>query len=204
LKKKKKKKIEKSREILKKYTNEVTDLNDYNFLLDLFQNHADWKEKKGVGIDSISVIETKYKNKCFQINRIDGTSTDISFMNCINIKSKKKDIYNACRNAIRSEIVKFKKRNLVAGVSMCPFTGDILNFENVHIDHYDMTFNDMFNIWISNYNEDYLYSKIKKDNEIGVKFIDSKIVEDFKKFHNENTKLRMVSTFANLSILKKM
>ena len=63
---------------------------------------------------------------------------------------------------------------------MCPFTGDILNFENVHIDHYDMTFNDMFNIWISNYNEDYLYSKIKKDNEIGVKFIDSKIVEDFK------------------------
>ena len=66
------------------------------------------------------------------------------------------------------------------------------------------TFNDMFNIWISNYNEDYLYSKIKKDNEIGVKFIDSKIVEDFNKFHNENTKLRMVSTFANLSILKKM
>ena len=83
-------------------------------------------------------------------------------------------------------------------------SGDILNFENVHIDHYDMTFNDMFNIWISNYNEDYLYSKIKKDNKIGVKFIDSKIVEDFKKFHNENTKLRMVSTFANLSILKKM
>ena len=73
-------------------------MNDYNFLLDLFQNHADWKEKKGVGIDSISVIETKYKNKCFQINRIDGTSTDISFMNCINIKSKtmKMSILNQC------------------------------------------------------------------------------------------------------------
>ena len=59
----KKKKIEKSREILKKYTNEVTDLNDYNFLLDLFQNHADWDLKKGVGVNSISVVDTKYKNK---------------------------------------------------------------------------------------------------------------------------------------------
>ena len=26
----------------------------------------------------------------------------------------------------------------MAGVSICPFMGDILNFENVHIDHYDM------------------------------------------------------------------
>ena len=50
----KKKKIEKSREILKKYTNEVTDLNDYNFLLDLFRNHADWDLKKGVGVNIIS------------------------------------------------------------------------------------------------------------------------------------------------------
>ena len=42
----KKKKIEKSRNI-KKYTNEVTDLNDYNFLLICFKITQTGKKKKG-------------------------------------------------------------------------------------------------------------------------------------------------------------
>ena len=201
----KKQKTEKCREILYKYNvgSSVTNDEDIQFLLSIFENHTEWDSKQGVGIKSISVIKNQF-NKCFQLNRIDGTFTDISFTHSISNRSKVGEVKKACRTAIRKLIVQFRDENVVFGVSKCPFTNEVLTKDNTHIDHYDLTFDLMFNLWVVQHNFDFLYSKVNetKDNSVVTCFTDGSIIEDFRNFHNEKSKLRAVSKNANLSILK--
>lgn len=201
----KKLKTEKCREILYKYSvNEnISNEEDIKFLLSIFENHSEWCTKKGVGIKSISVIKNQF-NKCFQLNRIDGSFTDISFTHCISNWTKVGEVKKACRSAIRKQIVKFRDENVVFGISVCPITGEILTKGNTHIDHYDLTFDEMFNLWYVQYDFDFLFSKVNetKDNCVETHFTDTSIIDDFIIFHNEKSKLRAVSKNANLSILK--
>jgi hypothetical protein len=201
----KRQKTEKCRDILYKYSvdENVSNDEDIQFLLSIFENHSEWDSKKGVGISSISVIKNQF-NKCFQLNRIDGTFTDISFTHSISNRSKVSEVKNACRTAIRKHIVKFRDENVVYGVSVCPITNEILTKENTHIDHYDLTFDSMFNLWVVQHDFDFLYSKVNKtkDNCVVTCFTDNSIIEDFINFHNHKSKLRAVSKKANLSILK--
>jgi len=201
----KKQKTEKCREILYKYNvnSIVTNDEDIKFLLSIFENHSEWDSKQGDGINSISVIKNQY-NKCFQLNRIDGTFTDISFTHSISNRSKVSEVKKACRSAIRECVAKYRNENVIYGTSVCPITGEVLNKDNTHIDHHDLTFDLMFNFWLVKYDFDFIFSKINKtkDNSVVTCFTDNSIIEDFIKFHNEKSKLRAVSKKANLSILK--
>lgn len=204
----KKDKIERCRHILYKYNvgDTITDINDGYFLLSIFKNHSEWETKKGIGIKSISIINNFFKTRCFQLNRIDGTSTDISFTHSISNVSKISEIKKACRNAIRDEIVKFRNANVEFGKTICHFSNEVLTSENTHIDHYDLSFDEMFSIWAASKDLHYLYSKINEtqDNSFTTFFTDNAIINDFVNFHNENCKLRAVSKTANLSILKTL
>lgn len=62
----------------------------------------------------------------------------------------------------------------------------------------------MFSKWIVQYDFDTLFSKVNetKDNCVATCFTDGSIIENFENFHNNNSKLRVVSKKANLSILK--
>lgn len=199
-------KTQKCREILYKYRiNEViTNDSEINFLMSLFENHTEWDLKQGEGINSISVINNYFNSRCFQLNRIDGSYTDISFTHCISNRSKLTDVKKACRTAIRDEIVKYRNENVKYFITRCPITDEILTPKNTHIDHYDLTFEQMFILWVVDKNIDNLISKINEteDNCFSTYFTDKKIIDDFVKFHNSNTKLRAVSKIANLSILK--
>lgn len=203
----KKQKTEKCREILYKYNlnSIITDEDELYFLLSVFSNHSEWDSKKGIGIESISIINTFFKTRCFQLNRIDGTFTDISFTHSITNRSKINDVKRACRNAIKECISKFRDDNVVFGISKCPITNEILTQDNTHIDHYDLTFDTMFNLWVVKYNFDVLFSKVNvtKDNCFETYFTDEAVINHFVSFHNEKSKLRAVSKRANLSILKK-
>jgi hypothetical protein len=202
----KKQKTEKCRNLLFKYSvnQPITNDEEIAFLFSIFQNHPDWEIKEGVGIQSISIAKNKL-GRCFQLNRINGTYTDISFHKCITNKSKISEIKKACRSSILGEIISFKNNNVVFGKTRCPITNDILFRENTHIDHYDLTFDEMFNLWIVKQDFDFIFSKVNpsKDNCTATYFIDKQIVNDFIRFHNQNSKLRAVSIKANLSILKK-
>lgn len=76
----------------------------------------------------------------------------------------------------------------------------------MHIDHYDLTFAELFNLWVNTRDIDYLYSQINdtsKDCETNVYFINQEIIDDFVQHHNSHTHLRAVSKIANLSILRR-
>ena len=196
------------REILNKYNiNDFIDASDFNRVSILFKNHPNWKIKKGCGILKIQVISSPWKKKAFLIHRKDNSTTDISIITVVNGYNEPliKRINNACRTSIIPIII--KKRNRVKfGIDCCPITKELLIKNNIHIDHYNLTFNELFNLWIKSQNIKKLklcLNNNKKDNVMHDKFIDKNIEDDFVCFHNNHTHLRAVSTKANLSILKE-
>lgn len=181
---------------------------DYNFLLRIFQGHPEYMIKTKVGIRSIHIgIGGEFKTRCFIITRLDGSVTDISYIRSIDgATTKISDIKCACRSAIDSIIIAFRK-SIAFGFDTCPFTGAVLLPENTHIDHYDLTFNEVVEKWLKTENIDVIHSLLNdstKDNETKIYFTSDALVKDFIQYHNENTHLRAVSKTANLSILKKV
>lgn len=71
---------------------------DYSFLLRLFQGHPEYSVKSGAGITGIYIgMGEVYKTRCFFINRLDGTYSDISYIRSIDgATSKISDIKCAC------------------------------------------------------------------------------------------------------------
>lgn len=184
---------------------------DFNFLMNVFKGHSSWIDKMGCGIDCISIKETQFGTRCFWLHRSDGSETDISYIESMRPSSKKDKIISACRNSIKDIISDFKNVNYVCGETKCPFTGEILYDDTVHVDHYNLTFNEVFNNWISTctskgHDVEVIYNYLEKHNdgdteerfkESGFKYRDS-----FVKYHNKYTNLRIVSKKANLGILK--
>lgn len=197
----KKEKIEKCQYILYSYVGEVAYDEDVEFLYSIFEQHSEWEQKKGCGVDFFYVGKSQYNNLCFFIKRLDGTSTDISFTSAITKPSKRSKVIKACRTAIETEIEKFRKENVVYGETKCALSGHILIPQNTHIDHYDLSFKELFDKWIGAWDIDNLHDNYvceTKDNECKTYFIDQRVIDDFVRFHNGNTHLRAVTKDANL------
>jgi hypothetical protein len=203
----KKEQLEFCKLILNKYDLGHVIVEEKNKLIEIFKNHPDWEQKRGVGGKYIFINKSDYGHRCFFIKRIDNTITDISFIKAINSKSETdlSKIKKACRSAIVSEIIKFKKENVILGESRCEFSNEILTSENINIDHYDLTFIDMFNLWIKNQDINQLVLFLNKsgDLEQSYYFTDDNIVKTFIEFHNNNCKLRAVTKHINQVVLRK-
>ena len=185
--------IDRCREILYKYNDKVTNPDDYNFLIELFNKHPNHTQKIGAGIDYIYVKPNKDfpSTRCFYIYRKDGSFTDISFNECISPSSSLKKIKTACRNSINDII--FQERKKIVFPFTCPITGLVCkSYEDVHIDHYDLTFDQLFNLWVKNKDLEYLLENINEsmDNNSITEFINLDISKDFIEFHNRNTHLK--------------
>jgi hypothetical protein len=199
-----KEKTEKCRYILYCYTGRIEFADDIEFLYSIFECHPQWEQKQGCGVDYFYIGKTKYNNLCFYIMRTDGTTTDISFTTAIKEPTIKSKVLKAFRSAIRPEIEKFKK-TIKFGADKCPITGYILIPSNTHIDHYDLTFKELIEVFTTDTPlEDYFqFINETKDNEVETYFTNQNIIDSFVNFHNANTNLRAVTKQANLSILKK-
>ena len=193
------------------YKNDIVEPKYAKWLIEnVFVKHSRWDIKKGVGIDHIEVrLNSRYKNnKEFWIVRTDGTETDISYTKCLSSKHNEKinEIKKACRTAIEPEIIKVK--NTVKFPFLCPILGIQINdIDQIEIDHYNLTFEELFKKWISDKDVDELYNKLlssKKDGETITEFDDIDIINEFVDFHNKNTHLRAVSKKANQAELRKV
>ena len=91
---------------------------------------------------------------------------------------------------------------------VCPITGEVVyDKRDVHIDHYDMTFRQLFDEWVKGKDIEELYRmtlRSNKDNDTNTYFDNEEICNDFIEFHNKHTHLRAVSKRANLSELRKI
>jgi len=197
------------RNTLKRYNpNDFLNEEDFNVVLNLFKNHPSWKIKEGCGVLKIQVILNQWKTKSFLIHRKDNSYTDISFVIAVKGIGDFMDrrLRGACRTSIRPIIHEIRDK-VIFNVDRCPFTSEILTKENTHIDHYDMTFNQLYKLWMQKQDPIKLLMSLndnKKDNVVHDYFTDDEIIKDFIDFHNQHTHLRAVSKKANLSILKKI
>ena len=199
-------KANKCREIIRN-TSMVVDDESAKFLLEqIFPNHPEWEKKQGVGVERIEVRPDGHGGRCFYIIRLDGSFTDISFVASISSPKKKNDVIKACRSAIRPLIDKM--RESIELPFVCPITGEVVyDKRDVHIDHYDMTFRQLFDEWVKGKDIEELYRmtlRLNKDNDTNTYFDNEEICNDFIEFHNKHTHLRAVSKRANLSELRKI
>lgn len=195
------------KEILNKYEIGHIIIKEKQQLLNIFKNHNDWEIKRGVGGKAIFIGKDAYNHRCFFIKRIDDTITDISYLKSINGKKETdlNKIKKACRSSVFPIIKDFRNNNVIFGKTKCIISGEVLTKENTNIDHYDLTFIEMFDLWIKKQNIEQLSKKINNggDLEQSYFFTDKIIEENFVNFHNENCKLRAVTKYVNQVLLRK-
>lgn len=191
------------RSILDKYQfkTKITDIEDVKFLNELILNHKYKDEIIGVGISFFYVDSDGRGSRCFHITRNDSSTTHFSYNSCIESFSLEKDINDACRNTISNIIIKYKYDNLNM-FSTCDITGEQLTNDNSDVDHYDLTFNELFKNWIKDKDLNVLHESII-NADYGMEILGEPHYTDFINFHNNNTHLRLISKTANRSILRK-
>jgi len=189
--------------ILNKYALNHTIIEERDFLVNVFKNHPNWLEKRGKGGRRIFIGQDNYKHRCFFIERIDNTVVDISYLTAIasNNKSDLQRIKIACRTAILPEILDYRNKNVIFGVTKCAISNEILTKENINIDHYELKFSEMFDLWIKKYIPKELVKNIQVQDQTS-SFTNDIILNDFISFHNINCKLRAVTKHVNQIVLR--
>ncbi len=171
------------RVILHSYTNgeDVSQLH-FDSLMRVFSHHESWIQKKGVGIKRIWVQQNpKYPStRNFWIERIDGTTTDISFYNCF--RGGKNDFKKACREAVEYQIAEFRERDNT------PY--------GYHVDHHPESFDSILARFIINNGEGKVRETI--DNEIGCQLENIEYKKRWQDFHKESANLRSILAQENL------
>ena len=142
-------KLTKCRNILYSYNlNEILNCKDYNFMLWILSNHPNWMQKSYNGVKAIKIIKDQFNGRCFAIVDNNGQIFDISFIKAINKPSKINQIASACRTAIYPIIKDYKLKNFKHYQTKCAICNHMLSLENIHVDHYDLTFQNLIKKWL--------------------------------------------------------
>ena len=176
----------------------VLSCEDFNFLIWAF-SQSPYYEMKTQGQQIIAIQKRKsgtYNTSCFFLVRADGSSSDISYCKIFRKDADTDDVLAALRTAIDPIISKFR-------YSFKPFEyqGMMINrVEDVDVDHYNLKFRECASIWIEEKGDVKELIKSVNTTEDGSAktfFIDEKLNEDFRAFHNSHTHLRFLPKEVN-------
>ncbi len=179
------------------------------FLIDLFERHQDALSKIGMGVATVRVrLAMPYRTRCFEIERVDGSRTDISYLECLKPSTAKQWFPAACRTAVADQIQAHKDLEFATAdsTSTCPITGDLLTRDNCHVDHAPpWTFAAIVAAFIKeNWHIDiHRVGYVDGDNVVESRFAEPATAAEFARFHKERAVLRVVSKRANLSVLRR-
>jgi len=177
----------KIREILNKPINTTLEGTDLEIMTHLLQRHPHYERKKGVGINKIFISNsppgTPGYNHCFYILRNDNTTTDFSYLECLEPKDHKQNVILAMRKEISQEIMNFQKQH-----------------GGEHIDHV-IPFSVLADCFLIAANKNYQDIELigGEDNTTGYRLKDSEMAERWQKFHSIIAVLRPLSAQENSS-----
>ena len=178
--------------------NEWLNEEEHEIILELLKNHPNYNTKKGNGIKGFKIQYNHYKKRGFYLYRIDGTFTDFSYLQCLNPQTLLFKIKKACRNSIQEYIISFKIRSFQNSNSVkCEISGKELTFNTCEVDHYNPTFKEIFEEWISNKKITYGDINNSQDNNELTSFTNKELNQSFKEFHNKVANLRILSPEIN-------
>ena len=186
---------------------------DHDDLLALIQRHPEAKQKIGCGVQRFVVNMSDKGTRCFWIERTDGSRTDFSYIWAV--KGEGPTLYQefseACREAVETDLV-IGKRNFFEingdsdGRVKCAVTGELISFDEAHVDHMaPMTFQVIVRTFLAA-NEDiepgYHLMTSPADEQFTTTITDSDVRERFRKYHATiagSGVLRVVKARVNLS-----
>ena len=154
-----------------------------NFLLDLIQLHPAREQKIGCGIRSFQIHKDH-----FQIMRLDGGSTDFSYLKCLGREMTKLRLFkDAARQAIQYQIDEFKSQ----------YSREELFGK--HVDH-KFPFNNIVEDFIKKEKIDVELVEILgfDDNETDKRFADEELKRRFAIYHKEVATLQLLDWLENL------
>lgn len=104
---------------------------DTEFMLNVFKHHPQFEDKCGNGFRGVIVKKDTYGNRCFHIERKDGSTVDISWHHALSPKTnKRKWFLAALREEIKGQVFALKKNcGTVCGICGGEIEGDM------HVDH---------------------------------------------------------------------
>jgi len=201
--------IERIRRIMYAYPDHgVLTAADQQFMTELLGNHPDAKQKIGAGVAKMWVqtnpVYTNTRN--FWLQRVDGSATDFSFMECLVETTHLQRFHRACRAAIAPDIKAFKLWFFTKNSQYrCPFTGESLSLRYSHVDHVVP-----FALLVARFIQEsaihvatVAIAGKAEDNTCLDRFVDDDLESAWRAFHDRHAELRVVSPTANLSLLRK-
>lgn len=168
----------------------------------LLNRHPKASEKISSGVKSITVEDNGLaSSRCFMVNRTDGSCIDFSYIRCFDgslpqdIKFKK-----ACRRSVAKNTVAFREEQFgdktvnIKGAKSA-ISGEILSYENCHVDHTKPSFNQIVEEFIAYYKIDVnQIETVELDKLIGsCAFVDPQLTEEFRAWHKERARLRLIT-----------
>lgn len=180
-------------------------LEDELFFASLFTLHSEYEKKKGAGIDYIQVERDFHNNRCLYIHRVDGSSTDCSWVHCIQPASKKTIVSMAFRRAVKDIVMRYKSDKL-DDVDVCPVLGIKLTHDNSHVSYLTPSFGELLKDFLREHRIDIesvgLTNPKPNDTDQRGQLVDPKLLEDWRCYHQRNATLQLLSAEANLRRLK--
>jgi len=189
---------------------------DFYDVCELLKYHDEYDIKKGVGIESITIefhndllTNKKAKYPHFQINRLDGTFIDFSFIKCISYINSPKSIENkyigdikrTMRFLVKHQIDEFRDECFaVKKYLKCPILEINFSKKTCHIDHTPpKTFDVLVFQFLKENKINFDKIELKEINGIFSTFKDEDLKNKWIEFHENNAYLRPTHQAGNLS-----
>jgi hypothetical protein len=183
---------------------------DEGLLRALLCCHPEAADKIGAGIAHFSVeTDTHYgQTRHFTLHRLDGSSTDFSFIACIDGRNERRDRLGAMRHAVQDQIIGFRDQAFAMTADLrCPLRGVPITRGAYHVDHAPpLSFDVLANDWLAAAHLELNEVLITPpgDKQIIAAMTDPSQLVSWQGHHLRHARLRMLSPRANLSDARRV
>jgi hypothetical protein len=199
------------KEMLNRYNDyETVDETDAEYLHSLIERHPEAKGKIGSGIDKFYKATTDKGTSCFWLERKDSSTSDFSYISCVDAKSKSlyQEFAEACRAAVQpdlhqAKVEHFEKHGDSESKVPCDITGEMISWEEAHLDHKKpITFQVIVRTFVTAYDIEISPEMLSmvQDAQFTTTFVDKELERKFKAYHHKISDLRVIKAKKNLSL----
>ena len=183
----------------------ILDDDAVDLLLGVVAAHPQVAQKVGVGITGFFVATSPdYPTRCFYLQRSDGSVTDFSWNESISPATPINRLRMACRNAIEDHKTAFKEATWPYADTtprVCPITQEPFNRGEAHVDHQPpQTIKTLVDAWLRA--QGLTINDVPIDHIGDLRSVDTFADEghrqQWRRFHQQNANLRLVSAAGNL------
>ena len=185
----------------------------YRDIAALLQRHPERDQKVGVGLQSFAVHLDAAGNRMLCLERLDGSTTDFSYVSCVRGAGPTldKELAEAARAAVRDDIAAikvdfFRQHQNEDGLAPCQETGRLMSIADAHVDHWPLTFEALLRQFCARHNvvagRDIL--EYPRDNQTFTAFVCEQTKSLWLEFHRANATLLVVHSRVNLTRKRKV